>query len=251
MAVESVRSPADRSYRRDVYTHYLGEETDPGEFVRTVDTRSMDRQFRARWAKFLPADKTAPVLDLGCGWGPFLHYLKGEGHTQLFGVDASPQQVEIAHRLGLAGVGLGDVFETVDRYENYFGCVSAFNLLEHLDKDRVIPFLRGICRALRPGGKLLLELPNANSSFGSRTRYWDFTHELSFTPTSMAQLMRVSGFRETEFRERGPVVHGLKSWVRMVLWRVVRLGIRCYLVNEQGESGYPVYSQDMHVIATR
>jgi cyclopropane fatty-acyl-phospholipid synthase-like methyltransferase len=237
------------AYRQDIYSYYLGQNVDPDNFIQGLDQAQLRRQFRYWWKDVLPIDRQQPVLDLGCGWGGFLSFLQSEGYSNLTGVDSSPQQVEIAHRLGLANVEVGDVFETLSKHQDYYVCISAFNLLEHLDKENVLPFLRTAKRALQPKGCLLLELPNANSLFGSRTRYWDFTHELSFTPTSLSQLFEVVGFERVQLREREPVVHGIKSAIRSSLWKCIREISSLYLLVEQGNSGHKVFTQDMHAVA--
>ncbi len=236
-------------YRQEIYAHYLGQKVDSESFIQSLDKDQFNRQFQAWWGDILPLDQNGPILDLGCGWGGFLAFLQAKGFTNLAGVDNSAQQVEIAHRLGLDGVEVGDVFAALSKYRNHYACISAFNVLEHLDKEQVLPFLKEALAALRPGGCLLLELPNANSLFGSRTRYWDFTHELSFTPTSLLQILQVVGFTNVQLRERCPVVHGMKSWIRSLLWQLIRQGLSFYLMVEQGSAGYQIFTQDMHAIA--
>ena len=239
------------TYREKIYSYYLGKEVDPDLFIQQLDQTQMNRQFREWWRKYLPTNQHAPILDLGCGWGSFLSFLNSEGYTNLSGVDSSAQQVEIAHRLGLKNVKVGDVFETLKNCKNHYACITAFNLLEHLNKEDVLPFLEAVFNALKPGGILLLELPNGNSLFGSRTRYWDFTHESSFTPTSLNQILSVSGFADVQLAERAPVAHGIKSAVRILLWKMIRQVIKFYLLVEQGAVGYPIFAQDMHVRARK
>ena len=236
-------------YRQEIYTHYLGQSVNSQEFIQSLNQSQHHRQFEAWWGDVLPQDVNAPILDVGCGWGGFLAFLQSRGYTDLAGVDSSPQQVEIAQRLGLQQVEVGDIFDALYKFPNHYSCIIAFNVLEHLDKDQVLPFLKAAKAALRPNGCLLLELPNSNSPFGSRTRYWDFTHELSFTPTSLLQIFEVVGFSGVQLRERDPVVHGLKSLVRSILWQGIRQALGFYLVVEQGNTGYEVFTQDMHAIA--
>lgn len=236
-------------YSQEIYDQYLGQEVDPKAFIQSVDRQVIYRHFQGWWGDVLPKDKTEPILDLGCGWGSFLAFLKSQGYTNLAGVDSSAQQVKIAHCLDLAQVEVGDIFTVLNKYRNRFACISAFNVLEHLEKEQVLPFLKAVQTALKPGGCLLLEIPNANSPFGGRTRYWDFTHELSFTPTSLGQILRVAGFADVQFRERSPVVHGTKSWIRSRLWQFLRQVIGFYLLVEQGSAGYKIFTQDMHAIA--
>jgi SAM-dependent methyltransferase len=237
------------NYREEIYRYYLGKNLDIEEYIQSINRTQCDRQFQSWWGDVLPKSKDMPILDAGCGWGGFLAFLQTSGYTNLSGVDSSPQQVEIAQRLGLKNVVVGDVFAALEQHQNHYACISAFNVLEHLDKDQILPFLRAANNALQDRGCLLLELPNANSLFGSRTRYWDFTHELSFTPTSMLQILEVVGFTKVELRERDPVVHGLKSMVRSLLWKGIRQILGFYLLIEQGSPGYKIFTQDMHVIA--
>lgn len=240
---------SNNNYRQDIYEYYLGKSLNINEFIANLNTTTSNNQFKAWWGRFLPKNLDHPILDLGCGWGGFLAFLQSQGYTDLTGVDSSPQQVEIAHCLGLKNVSVGDIFDELNSHKDYYVCISAFNVLEHLDKDQILPFLRAAKDALRSDGCLLLELPNANSLFGSRTRYWDFTHELSFTPTSLSQLFEVVGFHKVQFRERGPVAHGIKSGIRSFLWQGIRNLLMLYLLIEQGSPGRKIFTQDMHAIA--
>jgi SAM-dependent methyltransferase len=238
-------------YRQEIYKFYLGKDTDVDVFINNWDRVRVYRQFQGWWGKFLPSEKHLPILDVGCGYGGFLAFLQSKGYTDLTGVDSSPQQVEIAHKLGLANVSVDDVFNALTKHQNYYSCISAFNVLEHLDKEKVLPFLKLAKSALRNDGCLLLEIPNANGLFGGRTRYWDFTHELSFTPTCIVQIMKVVGFTKVEFQERKPVLHGIKSQVRLVLWTLIHQVLSLYLMIEQGNAGYKIFTQDMHVIVKK
>src|SRR4028118_2116422 len=98
------------SYRQEIYSYYLGQSLDPEAFIQSLNREQMNRQFQAWWGDVLPKDQSKPILDLGCGWGGFLAFLQTQGYTNLTGVDSSAQQVEIAHRLGLDQVEVGDVF---------------------------------------------------------------------------------------------------------------------------------------------
>ena len=60
-----------------------------------------------------PSDRSARILDLGCGHGAILWAAARAGYTQLAGVDASPEQVAAAQRLNIPGVRLGDLMETL------------------------------------------------------------------------------------------------------------------------------------------
>ena len=238
----------------EIYKYYLGQELDVDKFIQNLDRDRYHKQLYHYWSKFLDIPKESNLLDLGCGWGDLLTFFQNQGFKNLYGIDASPQQVEIANKLGLGNVICGDLFQYIDKlnFENKkFHIISAFNLLEHIDKDQILPFLKKLNNLLYDGGKLLLEIPDANSNFGSRTRYWDFTHKTSFTPTSIRQVLRVASFKEVTIQEKIAVPKNILGRIRIILWKLIKLKIYFALLVEKGSIGEDIFSQDMHVISIK
>jgi len=56
-------------------------------------------------------DRSARILDLGCGHGAFIYFLREAGYTDVVGVDKSPEQVAEAKRLGIDGVHEADLWD--------------------------------------------------------------------------------------------------------------------------------------------
>jgi len=243
-----------QQYDKEIYEYYLGQKFDVDEFLKGLDRKRYHQQLDYYWSKHLGTEKEAAILDLGCGWGDFLLFLKGKGFQNLYGIDANSQSVEVANKLGLNQVVLGDLFEILDQFISEgrtFKVISAFNLLEHIEKNSALILLKKVSTLLCDGGKLLLEIPNANSNFGARTRYWDFTHKVSFTPTSVDQILKVTGYKNIEFQEKIAVPKNLTGKIRRLLWKLIKLKTHFYLLVEQGNIGIDIFSQDMHVIATK
>lgn len=151
------------------------------------------------------------------------------------GIDYSGEQVVAAKRLGIEGVEQGDLMETLlSLPDGSQDVVIAFDVIEHFTKDELIPFVDEVFRVLRKGGKWLIHCPTGESPFCSKILFGDFTHELAFTRTSIAQLLLASGFAHVSSYEDKPVVHGAKSLVRRCLWETFRLLLRLYLAAETG-----------------
>ena len=205
------------------------------------------------WRRLLPVGKDTPILEIGCGDGFFLLYLKQNEFTALHGVDGSPDQVAAAHKAGLDQVVCGQALEYLARFDAYFGVVSAQNLLEHLALEELFPLLDATHKALRKGGELWIVVPNGLSPVGTTVRYSDLTHETCFTPQSIIQALRVCGFTNVRVREFGtPIVHGPVSLVRFALWRIIRSLLHLWRLVEFGEVGpAAVFTHDMQVIATK
>ena len=163
----------------------------------------------------LPADRDARIVELGCGHGAALYFLQQLGYRNAEGMDISAEQVELAHRLGIATARLGDLESALAAQPDAsVDVVLAFDVFEHLDRAELFATTAEVRRVLKPGGICLLHVPNAEGLFGNRVRFGDLTHELAFTPSSVRQLFRCFGFREVLCFEDKPAVHGLKSAVR-------------------------------------
>jgi hypothetical protein len=83
-------------------------------------------------------------------------------------------------------------------------------------------------------------------------RYWDLTHELAFTRTSIIQLLLSSGFSNVQCFEDAPIPHGLTSAGRWLLWKAIRSGLRLYLAAETGDTASSaIFSQNFLTVADK
>ena len=238
-------------WRDRIYSAYVDTTS-----ARRLGQMSLDeqaRQYRQRWQESLPRDKEAPILDLGCGCGEFLYFLQRQGYRNLYGVDVSPQQIEVARQMNLSGVRLelGEALAYLRRFPESFALINAQSLLEHFSRDKLLQLLDALVAALIPGGTLLAVVPNAAALFGARVRYGDITHELCFTPSSLLQVFTAVGLTKVRFFEHGPVVHGIKSAVRYCLWRLIRQGLKLYLLVEVAGDQHYIFTQDMGLVACK
>jgi len=201
-----------------------------------VDIAKVKRQsfgYRQHCNRYLPPDKTARIVDLGCGSGGLVWWLLQAGYSNTVGVDGSSEQVELAHQLGIESVILGDVFEFLDK-SNDQSLLLARDLIEHFDKQSVFDFLEKCFASLKPGGCLVLQVPNAESPYFGRVRYGDFTHELAFTVSSITQLLSAVGFEGIEVRPWRPAITGPKSLVRYIAWRLIEPLLKLPIYIESG-----------------
>lgn len=59
------------------------------------------RYFKKNYNSLLPMDKEAKILDVGCGIGHFLNFLKEEGYGNTLGIDISKECVNFVNKLDL------------------------------------------------------------------------------------------------------------------------------------------------------
>jgi 2-polyprenyl-3-methyl-5-hydroxy-6-metoxy-1,4-benzoquinol methylase len=243
-----------QSWKTRLYEAYVSS----GQAGQQNDSIKPEELFRPRKAyigqvisRYLPQNRESRIVDLGCGHGALLYFLSRAGYTQIAGVDSSPQQIELAHRIGIAQAELGDGAEFLARRaDESLEAVLLMDVIEHLTRQELFDLLDSVYRVLAPGGICLAHTPNAEGLYGMRIRYGDFTHESAFTAESANQVFRTIGFRKVETYEDKPVVHGLKSIVRRILWDWLTLYHRLLLLAETG-SGGAILSQNFLIRATK
>ena len=196
-----------------------------------------------RYGNWLP-EKGADMLDLGCGLGELLYVCRDRA-ASLTGVNLCKEEIEIAGKFIPANFHNTDIISFLNKTQKSYDWIGCMNLLEHLSKDDILETLVLCSRHLRPGGTLVVMVPNALSPFSGTTRYWDFTHRIAFAPNNFRQLAPLSGFGQLEFKECGPIPHGIKSVIRWVLWGGLRSLIKIYLLIEVGDTKENVYTMDM------
>lgn len=198
----------------------------------------------------VPKNKGLRILDLGCGHGPYLYYLKKLGYTNCAGVDISQEQVDLAKSIGIPEIEQGTIEDFLAKQNGAVDVIFLMDILEHLTRDELLALLDKIFAKLSPSGLLIIHVPNGEGIFGQRIRYGDLTHELCFTPNSMSQLMRTVGFKQVSSFEDKPLLYSPTSVVRRILWETLTIPFRLLLLTESGVTN-AVLSQNMLVVAKK
>jgi len=241
---------SERCVRERLYRKYRSNQS----FISPDEERRQRAPYLRRLIKtHFPSDRSARILDLGCGNGTLLYFLREGGYQNVSGVDTSPEQVEQARQLGFEEVKEADAFAFLKTAaDSSFESVVAFDIIEHLTKPELLHLADEIYRILAPGGVWIIHAPNAEGFFSGRVRYSDLTHEQAFTPLSVDQLARAAGFGTSECFEDAPVAHGLKSAARLLVWKVERGLLRILLMAETGDVGRTaVFSQNLLAVVRK
>ncbi|MCM8750108.1 class I SAM-dependent methyltransferase [Thermomicrobiaceae bacterium CFH 74404] len=115
------------------------------------------RELRALWPLLAPPRR---VLELGCGSGDLLQIVRELGNPNVMGIEPSASAADLARqRWGLEVVR--GTLEEARLTSGSFDVALAQHVLEHLPSPSAT--LAELARVLRPGGTLVLWLPNAGS----------------------------------------------------------------------------------------
>jgi len=174
--------------------------------------RGSEAEVRADVAPYvrLAADHQ-PLLDVGCGRGEFLAACRDAG-IDARGVDTNERSVADLKARGfdVALAGVPECFASIENAS--LGAILAMHVVEHLPAEVLFALFRESARALRAGGLLMIETPNAESIVVSASDFWrDPTHLAPRHAAALTVLAREHGFAIDEIR----AVHELPEGTRI------------------------------------
>jgi 2-polyprenyl-3-methyl-5-hydroxy-6-metoxy-1,4-benzoquinol methylase len=201
------------------YVQTIFKDAKPSTLERFEDYA---RYYKKTLSPFLPENREAHILDIGCGFGHLLYFLKKQGYMNHFGIDIGEEQIEICRQLVTANVETAsDVPVYLSGQPEKYETVFLFDVLEHIDDEDIFPLLDAIRTSLHAGGRLIISVPNAACFPNLITLYGDLTHRRLFTELSLKQLLLASGFSTVKvFPHEKKVIRSFRSRREKYMWQV-------------------------------
>jgi SAM-dependent methyltransferase len=109
------------------------------------------------------------VLDDGCGVGEYLTRLAGHAR-QAHGVEFDFARARASLSRAAPAIIVSAAGESLPYAPTTFDLVLSHEVLEHVDDDRAA--MQEIARVLRPGGRLVVFVPNRGYPFETHGIYW-------------------------------------------------------------------------------
>jgi len=219
----------NQKYNYQIYYHKFHDETEE-------HAEEQIKAFERMYGSYILSPSDDPVIDIGCGMGFGMMFLKRQGFTDVRGIDIDLGQIESCRRKNLQVECVTDPNQYLRESPNYYRMVLLTDVLEHVSVSEQLEFVRCLHDSLVVGGRLIVQVPNACSILASRMRYGDFTHTSSFTTTSLEFLLRNGGFNNVMIPVNSPVVRPsvrfwrkkarvtfrrkIRSWILDRFWRM-------------------------------
>lgn len=178
-----------------------------------------EKYFLNFFLKKFEKKKNLKILDIGCGYGKNLKILEKYGYYNTFGIDISLEQIEIAKKNNIKNVECINAIDFLKNSKEKYDVILLIDVLEHIELEESIELIKLINKSLNENGSLYIQVPNAYSLF-MPLRYADLTHLRAYTYHSLTQLMNLANFKKFNFYELYPFVHGIKSFIRFILWKL-------------------------------
>ena len=154
-----------------------------------------------RYFRRIPDIKKGTVLDVGCGNGNYLYFLKING-WDCYGTEINDLMIDrMVNKLGLK-IFKGELYN-IDFQERYFDVITFWGSLEHMSDPSKV--LEKTYKLLKVGGKVIIWLNNIES-FEARVfkRYWHHlevpTHYYQFSPATLTNLLKCNKFKIEKVR---------------------------------------------------
>jgi 2-polyprenyl-3-methyl-5-hydroxy-6-metoxy-1,4-benzoquinol methylase len=140
-------------------------------------------------------EKNFAMLDFGCGTGDFLGFVKQHG-IYAEGVEPDAHAREVAKSVN--NVDTYSLESSEDITPGKFDVITLWHVLEHVHELHAQ--IDYFYRWLKPGGKLLIALPNINSYDAKKYgMYWDALdvprHLYHYAPKNLQQIIEKHHFR--------------------------------------------------------
>jgi SAM-dependent methyltransferase len=155
---------------------------------------SLDSKRTLVWKVFVPFLQKkfhiqGHVLDVGCGFGDFINHIQT---SQKSALDANPEMKKFLDPSIEFKGGFTSDLKTAFKAKD-FDWIFSSNLLEHLTREQVTDFFNDCKNLLKPGGSLLIFMPNYR--FCSNEYFDDYTHLTPISDRSLCDWLRACGYK--------------------------------------------------------
>ncbi len=159
------------------------------------NTRLLDRLHESFGTLLNIAQVTSgsSLLEIGFGNCYFMDWAREQGYS-VEGVEILSYLVEAAQSKGHQAWE-GRVEECEEKLKGEYDAIIALDVFEHLSLESIHSTLEVCGRLLRPGGVMILRVPNGGSPFGLMYQNGDYTHITAFTLSKMQQVCIESPFQ--------------------------------------------------------
>jgi SAM-dependent methyltransferase len=158
--------------------------------------------------------KDAPVVDLGCGEGALLLWLKEHGHTRVLGVDSNQELCRRAESWGVPVVR-SDLLDYVRSNGREPGLFFYLDVIEHVSFE----VNEQVFARLPLGSRLIVQTPNTNSVLGHQFYLQVPSHVAPYSPHVIRGMLDRLGY---SFVAEGGIGDRPPTWKNRIRGAILR-----------------------------
>lgn len=195
----------------------------------------MDRALELNYRSHLPTEKSAQILDFGCGEGRVLQFLANEGFTNFVGVDIDAHTVDrVPQHLKSKTQVITNLHSFVEKHQAHFDFIILKDVIYYFTRDTAAEKLQLILSCLKPGGAALVEVFNGAQLTASYTAAKDLGIQTVYTETSLQQLLTACGLQIVTVFEQRMKFGGPKFWFYRCVQKLYFAIVKLIFILERG-----------------
>ena len=205
--------------------------------LRQIVSHSAFDDLELNYTAWLPADRHAAVLDVGCGDGRVLAFLAGAGYQRLEGFDRDAAAVEAARARVTAPIVVEhDWARFLDPRPRAFDLIVLKDVVYYVPREQVVEALQTVRRAVKPGGRVIVEVFNGAAFTGPFVAHKD--DGILWIPTehTIRAFLERAGFANITLHAHVPPARTLRRRAFNLLAIVWRGILRVIYLAERGLS---------------
>jgi len=177
LPIDDSHSEYKQQVKKKLYKNYFTRMHQDESELEYTGTKILNAEVIAQFKKH----NITSVCDAGCGDGLFLASATAAG-IDCEGFDSNEELLAHCRERGMR-VSFGDFATKLPYPDESFQGIYCSNVFEHLHEPEFA--LHELLRILKPGGLLIISIPEANS----RVFWNDWTHITAFTPKTLENLI--------------------------------------------------------------
>lgn len=180
--------------KKDIYENYLKNHANDSKRLNLRRLKILHASFDQHYKKIISSSQDQSVLDLGCGSGALVDWLKKFRFKKVVGIDFSEDQIQHGTDFGIDGIFFGDAFEFLRCSEDKWDIIFLRDVLEHFSIEDATELLKLCYASLNQSGSVIIQVPNGMSPYMGSIYYSDITHKNAYTAISLHQICSSAGF---------------------------------------------------------
>ncbi|MFS0555794.1 methyltransferase domain-containing protein [Brevibacillus sp. 179-C9.3 HS] len=144
------------------------------------------------------------VLDIGCGEGEFIEYLK-KNNINAYGIDFGKDSIDDCLQKGLEAYCIDALSHLNQLRDGEIDGIYIGQVIEHLYTDELLALIELAYKKLSPQGVFVLETVNPKSFYSLSSFFKDFTHIKPIFPESLEHMLISAGFTLIETKYLTPL----------------------------------------------
>ena len=199
----------------------------------------------AQYRHLLPADLSAPILEIGFGQGWFIAACLTLGYKTVAGADFGIDHKKYVKDWAPSQISLHEIEHDIGDFlssrANQYQFIHMSHVIEHIPKHSLLWVTDALYQSLKPGGTLCLRTPNMEGPTANSSYYVTLGHEYGFCGSNLTSLLDICGFEEIRLLDCEVYPKSLKQRIGSVVrWPFLiesRIRHRLFGVNEGGKFG--------------